>query len=83
MKVNNIYIRKCRWIGKIKGAKDRKVEKNWKGVGLGLGKELEPRISKKMLQKVGNGCKMVREKGTKVKRKGNMVEGWMKILVGI
>ena len=27
MKVNNIYIRKCRWIGKIKGAKDRKVEK--------------------------------------------------------
>ena len=50
---------------------------------MGLGKELEPRISKKMLQKVGNGCKMVREKGTKVKRKGNMVEGWMKILVGI
>ena len=33
--------------------------KNWKGVGLGLGRELYPRISKYFVQKVRNGCKMV------------------------
>ena len=53
-----------------------------KGVESGLGRELEPRISKEIVQKIWNGWKMVADKGTKVNRKGNMEEGWMKILVG-
>ena len=53
-----------------------------KGRGSKLGKELEPRISKQIVQKVGNRCKIAEKKGTQFKRRVNKVEGWMEILVG-